>query len=85
MRFLEGLTKFGADKWRVILCKTKTLLKNQLLEKKLDNVCTKTISWILRHKDKSLTEKAFHDFLPPSVVIDIKSKRVVIAKMHHYK
>ena len=36
-------------------------------------------------EEKKKTEKAFHDFLPPSVVIDIKSKRVFIAKLHHYK
>ena len=30
----------------------------------------------MKDEEKKKTEKAFHDFLPPSVVKDLKAKRV---------
>ena len=82
MRFLEGLTKFGADKWRVILCKTKTLLKNQLLEKKplimynviVHKMCSHKISciMIIRHLSNDNTKSHLYLFLlffPTNVLI----------------
>ena len=34
-------------------------------------------------EEKKKTEKAFHDFLPPSVVRDIKNKKVICSTSWH--
>ena len=36
-------------------------------------------------EEKKKTEKAFHDFLPPSVVKDIKNKKVNLQNIIHFK
>ena len=45
--------------------------------------CKQIIALYIKDEEKKKTEKAFHDFLPPSVVKDIKSKRVLASTSCH--